>query len=218
MATEPVGNGAPPPAAAPVPATGAAELRRLRAERDALEARALEAERRAEALAAELAEARAELAFDDGRLSLFDDVAPDDTPGLAADGSEPGVLPIALGGTAVVTAMVAVLAALDRGLGSPVALLMIALTCLLAYLAWQSRVETFQVSVSRGMVYVDSSSANYRFDLRTASTQVEMTGQPGDAGWQVRFLRRHLDPFTVDASMVDPAEFVAQLREWRPDL
>ena len=218
MATEPVGDEAPPSPAAPTRATGAAELRRLRAERDALEARALEAERRAEALAAELAAARDAPAFDEGRLSLFDDVAPDTTPGLAADGSDPGVLPMALGAMAVVTAMVTLLAALDRGLGSPVALVMLALTCLLGYLAWQSRVESFEVSVSRGMVYVDSSSASYRFDLRTESTQVEMTGQPGEAGWQVRFLRRHLDPFTVDASMVDPAEFVRQLREWRPKL
>jgi hypothetical protein len=218
VATEPVGDEAPPPPAAPAPEVGAAELHRLRAERDALEARALEAERQAEALAAELAAARDALAFDEGRLSLFDDVAPDTTPGLAADGSDPAVLPIALGGMAVVTAMVTLLAALDRGLASPVSLVMLALTCLLGYLAWQSRVETFEVSVSRGMVYIDSSSASYRFDLRTPTIQVEMAGKPGQAGWQVRFLRRHLDPFTVDASMVDPAEFVRQLREWRPEL
>lgn len=216
MATEPVGEHQTPPA--PQRRSAAAEIRRLRAQRDALEARAQEAEQRAEALAAELAEARAELAADPGRLSLFDDLAPDDTPGRAADGSDPGVLPIALGGTAVVTTMVGVLAAFDRGLFSPVALLMFALTCLLGYLAWNSRVERFQVSVSRGMVYVDSSSTSYRFDLRSSTTQVEMVGVPGEPGWQVRFLRRHLDPFTIDASMVDPIQFVRQLREWRPEL
>ena len=216
MATEPVGEDKAPPA--PSRATGADELRRLRAERDALEARALEAERRAEALAAELSQAYADLAADDDRLSLFDELAPDDTPGLAADGSDPSVLPIALGGTAVVTAMVGLLAAFDRGVASPIALLMFALTVLLAYLAWNSRVERFEVSVSRGMVYVDSSSTSYRFDLRTSTTRVEMYGQPGEPGWQVQFLRRHLDPFTVDASMVDPHEFTRQLREWRPEL
>jgi hypothetical protein len=215
VATEPVGEGKAPPK--PARATGAAELRRLRAERDALEARAVEAERRAEALEAELAQARAELA-DDGRLSIFDDVPDDDTPGRAADGSDPAVLPLALGGTAVVTAMVGLLAAFDRGLVSPVSLLMFALTGLLAYLAWNSRVETFEVSVSRGMVYVDSSSSSYRFDLRTSTTQIEMSGQPGEPGWEVRFLRRHLEPFKIDASMVDPTEFVHQLRQWRPEL
>ena len=128
------------------------------------------------------------------------------------------MLPIALGATALVAAMVALLAALDRGLASPVALVMLGLACLLAYLAWNSRVERFEVSVNRGMVYIDSSSNSYRFDLRQPTTEVEMTGQPGEPGWQVRFLRRHLDPFTVDATMVDPVEFVRQLREWRPEL
>jgi hypothetical protein len=214
VATEPVGDRP----AAPARPSGPAELRRLRAERDALEARALAAEERADALAAELADLRAEASVDPDRLSLFDDLPPDDGRGVASDGSDPTVVPMALGATAVVTAMVAVLAAVDRGVFSPVALLMLALTILLGYLAWNSRVEKYEVSVGRGMVYIDSSSTSYRFDLRSSTTQVEMTGEPGEPGWQVRFLRRHLDPFAVDASMVDPHEFVRQLREWRPEL
>ena len=118
----------------------------------------------------------------------------------------------------MVTGVVAAYAALDRGLFSPVALLLLAVTVLLGYLAWNSREETWEVSVGRGMVYIDSSSDSYRFDLRSSTTKIEMTGQPGDAGWQLSFLRRHLDPFTVDASMVDPVEFVRQVREWRPEL
>ena len=222
MATEPVGG--KKPRAAPARRPTAAEIRQLRADRDALEARALEAERRAlaaeqraEALAAELAAARAELAVDPSRLSLFDNLA-DAQPSPAPTGGDSAVLPIALGATAIVAAMVALLAAIDRGLTSPVALVMLGLAVLLAYLAFHSRVERFEVSVGRGMVYIDSSSNSYRFDLRSATTEVEMTGQPGQPGWQVRFLRRHLDPFTVDASMVDPVDFVRQLREWRPDL
>jgi len=178
----------------------------------------VEAELRAEALATELAAVRAELEADPDRLSLFDDLPPDETPGRAADGSDPAVLPMALGGTAVVTAMVGVLAAFDRGLASPVALLMFSLTCVLGFLALNNRVEKFEVSVGRGMVYIDSSSNSYRFDLRTSTTQIEMIGEPGDPGWQVRFLRRNLDPFAVDATMVEPAEFVRQLREWRSEL
>lgn len=212
MATEPLGD---TPTARP---SGPAELRRLRAERDELEARALAAEARVEELTEELARLRAEPPVDPDRLSLFDDLPPDTTPGVAADGSDPSVVPLALGGTAVVAGMVAILAIVDRGLFSPVALLMLALTCLLGYLAWNSRVEHYDVSVGRGMVYIDSSSNSYRFDLRQKTTQVEMTGQPGDAGWRVTFVRRHLDPFVVDASMVDPYAFVQQLREWRPEL
>ena len=214
MATEPVGD----PTASSVRPSGPAELRRLRAERNELETRALEAERLAEALAAELAEARAELAVDPTRLSLFDDLADAEPSPRATDGSDPAVLPIALGATALVAAMVALLAAFDRGLASPVALVMLGLACLLTYLAFQSRVERFEVSVGRGMVYIDSSSDSYRFDLRSSTTKIEMTGQPGDPGWQLRFLRRHLEPFTVDATMVDPVEFVREVREWRPEL
>jgi hypothetical protein len=216
VATEPVGD----QPAAPARPSGPAELRRLRAERDALEARALAAEQRAELLAAELEALRAEAepVVDPDTVSLFDDLPPDDTPGRSADGSDPTVVPLALGATAFVTGMVALVAALDRGLFSPVALLMLAVTVLLAYLAWNSRVETFEVSVGRGIVYIDSSSTKYRFDLRSTTTKVEMVGRPGDAGWQVRFLRGQLDPFTVDATMVDPHEFVRQLREWRPEL
>jgi hypothetical protein len=180
--------------------------------------RALEAERRVEELAEEVAALRAELEADPGRLSLFDDLPADDTPGLAADGSDPTVPPLAFGAAAAATGAVGLFAAFGGGLGSPVTLLMLGLTCVFAVLAWNSRVEHFEVSVGRGMVYIDSSSASYRFDLRTSSTQVEMVGRPGDPDWQVRFLRRHLDPFTVDASMVDPTEFVRQLREWRPEL
>jgi hypothetical protein len=216
VATEPVGEQHPP--TAPVRGSAADEIRRLRAERDALEERALEAERLAEALAAELAETRAGLAVDPGRLSLFDDPPDEEAGPRAADGSDPAVLPVALGATALVAAMVALLAVVNRGLGSPVALVMLGLAGLLAVLAWNNRVERFEVSVDRGLVSIDSSSHSYRFDLRQPTTEVDMTGRPGQPGWEVRFLRRHLDPFTVDATMVDPVEFVRQLREWRPDL
>lgn len=214
MATEPVGD----QTASSIRPSGPAELRRLRAERAALEARALAAEARADALAAELAELRAEQVVDPGRLSLFDDLPPEDSGEPTRDGGDPSVVPLALGGTAVVSGMVALYAMFDRGLLSPLTLLLLALTCLLGYLAWNSRAETFEVAISRGMVYIDSSSDSYRFDLRSSTTRLEMIGQPGDPGWQLRFLRRHLDPFTVDSSMVDPVEFVRQIREWRPEL
>ena len=96
VATEPVGEKRTPRTPARRPA--AEEIRRLCAERDALEARALEAERLAEALAVELAEARAELAADHSRLSLFDDPADEAPAGPAADGSDPAGAPDRPGG------------------------------------------------------------------------------------------------------------------------
>lgn len=200
----------------------AAEVDRLRAEREALKVRCAEADARGDQLAAQLAEARAELARlqEEGGegLSLFDDVQQEHVPGFAGDGSDPRVLPVILGGTAVVTAMVGLLAVLNRGLTSPVAVAMLVLTLVLAWFAVHTRVVPVEVTVIRGLVYIKHGEDTHRFDLRSDSTRVEMTGQPGDAHWQVRFLRRSLDPFTIDASMVDPHEFTARLREWRPAL
>ena len=82
----------------------------------------------------------------------------------------------------------------------------------------RTKVVPVEVSVVRGMVYVQQGESSYRFDLRKPETAVDMVGQPGDAGWAVHFGRRGLDPFVVDASMVDAAEFVRQLREYRPAL
>jgi hypothetical protein len=45
-----------------------------------------------------------------------------------------------------------------------------------------------------------------------------MSGQPGDRDWEVRFVRRGLDPFVISDGMVDSRAFVGQLREWRPEL
>ncbi len=45
-----------------------------------------------------------------------------------------------------------------------------------------------------------------------------MVGKPGDSYWQVQFHRKGMDDFVVDSRMVDPQEFVRQLRQYRPDL
>lgn len=194
-------------------ATGPLEtdLAHLRAERDALALRV-------ETLSEELARARARItaleAEEDGPLALFD--GGEDR--LTGDGSDPRVLSMVLGATAVVAGMVALLALLNGKLGTPFGVVMIALTILLAWGAARTRVVPVEVSVVRGMVYVQQGETSYRFEVRKPETDVEMVGQPGDPGWQVRFGRRGLEPFVVDASMVDPHDFVARLREFRPSL
>lgn len=200
----------------------------LRSERDALARRCAAAEAQVRDLSTDLAEAHARLAAyeaaqaaqdaaDSGSLSLFDG---DPTTGdrLTGDGSDPRVLSLVLGSTAVVAGMVALLALLNGKLGSPFGLIMIALTIGLAWGAARSRVVPVEVSVVRGMVYIQQGESSYRFDLRKPETAVDMVGRPGDAGWTVHFGRRGLDPFVVDASMVDAAEFTRQLREHRPEI
>lgn len=206
MATGPLGTD---------PATDPAALA---AERDALARRCADAEALVADLQAELADARARIASyetDDGHLSLFDGTTDDRITG---DGSDPRVLSLVLGATAVVSAMVALLALLNGKLGTPFGFIMIALTLGLAWGAARTKVVPIEVSVVRGMVYVQQGESSHRFDLRKPETAVDMVGRPGDSGWAVHFGRRGMDPFVIDASMVDPDHFTRQLREYRPEL
>lgn len=200
----------------------------LRTERDALVRRCAAAEAQVADLTADLAEAHARLAAyqaaqeaqdaaDSGSLSFFDGST---TSGdrLTGDGSDPRVLSMVLGSTAVVAGMVTLLTLLNGKLASPFGLIMIALTIGLAWGAANARVVPVEISVVRGMVYIQQGESSYRFDLRKPETAVDLVGRPGDANWTVHFGRRGLDPFVVDASMVDAVEFTRQLREHRPDL
>lgn len=180
----------------------------LRAERDALAARCERAEAEVERLRAELAAAQ------DSSLSLFE--GPDAGP--FGDGTDPRVLSLLLGITAGVAGMVALLTLLNGSLLSPFGLLVLAIAVGLAWGAARTRVVPVEVEVVRGLVYITRGDDTHRFDLRKPTTQVEVVGRPGEAGWAVRFPRRNLDPFVVDASMVDPARFLEQLREHRPEL
>lgn len=194
-----------------------ADLAALRAERDALEARALEAERVAEELAEQLASAREELAHQDaepGPLSLFED-SESLSPGSGADH---GVLPVALGGVAFVLLVVGVLSLVNNGLFSPFTLLMLGVAAVLGWTAWQSRPVSARVHVDDGVVRIERAGTTYRFDLRSDTCRVDTFGTPGDHDWRIVFRRGRLEPFTVDASMVDPVPFVAELRQYRPRL
>jgi hypothetical protein len=56
------------------------------------------------------------------------------------------------------------------------------------------------------------------FDLASQYTMVEVQGHPGKRGWKVHFPRRGMGVFTVNASMVDPDDFMRVLRFFRPQL
>lgn len=137
---------------------------------------------------------------------------------LVGDGSDPRVLSFVLAATAVVAGMVALLALINGQLFSPFGLVTLAVTVGLAWAAARTKVDPVEVSVVRGMVYVKQGDSTHRFDVRNPATVVEQVGRPGDPGWQLRFARKGMDPFVITAAMVDPADVVARLREWRPEL
>ncbi len=156
---------------------------------------------------------------EDAGFALFSDPR-DSRPSLAADGSDPGVLPVALGGTAAVALMVTILIAFNGRLLQPFGVAMVVITLGLAWFAWQTRVERIQVRLSQGgVVYVDRSSSDaLRYDLTSELTRVRMSGAPGAEDWTVNFARRGHEDFTVTAVMVDSEEFTNGLRAFRPDL
>ncbi|WP_370246470.1 hypothetical protein [Nocardioides sp.] len=54
------------------------------------------------------------------------------------------------------------------------------------------------------------------FDLTSRYTRIQIVGEPGRRGWKVRFARFGRDPLVIDASMVDPHAFLAELNRHRP--
>jgi hypothetical protein len=162
------------------------------------------------------AAAEDEAPVDEHSLSLFDGPATADETGRTADGSDATVLPMALIGVAVVAGLATLLAFFNGRAGFGI--LMLGVTLALLWFASATWVTPIEVSVNRGIVYIDQGEAKHRFDLRNERTQVEMSGQPGDSNWEIRFMRRGLDPFVIRDGMVDARSFVSRLREWRPDL
>lgn len=191
----------------------------LRLERDDLARRLAASQDEVARLTSALESSRAEAAAlaSGGSLSLFDG-GPQPGDRLTGDGSDPRVLSMVLGATAVVAAMVALLTLVNGKLATPFGILIVAVAIGLGWAAARTRVVPVEVSVVRGVVYVEQGESTHRFDIRKPETQVEVVGRPGEPGWAVRFPRKALDPFVIDGSMVDADDFLRQLREHRPEL
>jgi hypothetical protein len=128
-------------------------------------------------------------------------------------------VPLVAGGLAVVAALAGggLLAAGLGGARVGGGLLLLAL--LLLFVAARSRRTTAHVTIDdHGVVDIRSGETHHRFDVYDTGTDLEVVGEPGQRGWQVRFLRRALPPVVVDASMVEPEAFLRELRRWRPGL
>lgn len=90
----------------------------------------------------------------------------------------------------------------------------------LTLVLWAVRASTSTATVvlDHGVLDIHAHGSHHRFDLRSHYAVLSLHGEPGQRRWRAQFERRGLPPYVVDRSMVDPAEFVAAVRRFRPDL
>jgi hypothetical protein len=95
-----------------------------------------------------------------------------------------------------------------------------AIVVLATLMVWAIRggASVTKLEVHQGQLQVIQQGGRFIFDLSSQYTRFEVHGQPGHRGWKVLFPRRGMAPFTVDASMVDPDDFMRVLRFFRPQL
>lgn len=92
------------------------------------------------------------------------------------------------------------------------------LVLVLALWAIRAASPVAHLSVHAGQLEVVRGGERAVFELAsTGFTPIEVRGRPGQRNWQVLFVRRGMEPFVVDASMVDPHEFMDVLRRYRPE-
>lgn len=87
----------------------------------------------------------------------------------------------------------------------------------LAIWAIRAASPTVHVSVRSGRLEVVQGGGRFVFELASGHSPFEVVGAPGDRNWKVLFLRRNMDPFVVDSSMVDPRAFMDMLRRYLPE-
>ena len=95
-----------------------------------------------------------------------------------------------------------------------------AIVVLATAMVWAIRAgaSVTMLEVHQGQLQVIQQGGRFIFDLASQYTRFEVHGEPGHRGWKVLFPRRGMAPFTVDASMVDPDDFMRVLRFFRPAL
>jgi hypothetical protein len=95
-----------------------------------------------------------------------------------------------------------------------------AIVVLATAMVWAIRAgaSVTRLEVHQGQLQVIQQGGRFIFDLASPYTRFEVHGRPGRRGWKVLFPRRGMAPFTVDASMVDPDDFMRVLRFFRPQL
>lgn len=103
--------------------------------------------------------------------------------------------------------------------GAVTLLLAVVLTALTvtAWRAWTRHSPTSVVLVGSRLEIVRE-GGRHVFDVADARLPIDVVGLPGDRAWRVRFSRRGMAPYVLDATMVDPVEFLRLLHLHRSEV
>ena len=118
---------------------------------------------------------------------------------------------------ALLTAIEAGVAYADPGVVTLGLAGLLLLTTGVAWRAW-SRRPVATVTVSGTRLEITQGGGRHVFDLADTRSPVDVIGVPGDRSWRVLFYRRGRTPYVLDASMVDPAEFMRVLHARRSEV
>ena len=90
------------------------------------------------------------------------------------------------------------------------------LAFLLLVVVWAVRASTSvtEMAVIRGQLEIIRDGRFEVVDLASPYTPLLVEGSPGQRSWKVLILRKDLDPFVIDSSIVDPHEFMDLLRAY----
>lgn len=75
-----------------------------------------------------------------------------------------------------------------------------------------------RLTVRGGILEIRKAGQRTSFSLGDSYQIIDVVGKPGSMGWKVLFRRKDLEPYVVDASLVDPKDFMRVLTYYRPEL
>jgi hypothetical protein len=118
---------------------------------------------------------------------------------------------------AVLTAIEAAVAYADP---STITLGFAGILLLATALAWRARSRHSRATVvaTGSRLEILQDGGRHVFDLADTRSPIDVIGRVGDRSWRVLFYRRGMAPYVLDASMVDPAEFIRVLHAQRSEV
>lgn len=118
---------------------------------------------------------------------------------------------------AVLAVLQAAVAYADPGVVTLGLAVVLAALTVAAWRSWAGRSPTTVVLVGSSLELVRD-GGRHVFDLADPRLPVDVVGLVGDKSWRVEFYRRGMAPYVLDATMVDPTDFLRVLHRHRSEV